>query len=578
MSALDITRVYHVVGQRYADRELLHLQQPLGYAGHSGSSLTGRQIRDLGFRIANAMSAASLNANVRVVVAKANHPDYLFYLYSAIAAGSVPVSVNAKAGWAYIRRVAGQTSARYLITDAATLPADDDERSCADVAALLGAGVTFLLVGAGSAVAARRWAGHGSVRDFVAEIENAPAEPPLPRLTAPDSVIAMFHTSGTTGTPKCCIWTRRSAQRIWKIMLMTLPITPRSRSMNAAPCSHALFFAIQTAGLLVGSPTYVMSRFDPREFLRTLEQRRITHVIAFPYVYMRVLAEDLDAYDLSSMRLWATGADKAHAAHIAKLIRLGGLRLFPGGRKGSVFIDSYGSTEIGAGGILHLWTPGSRPVPCLQGKPMPTQFGVRIVDEQWQDLPRGAEGRILVRSSTHFDGYWNDHDTWAGFRHDGWWWGGDVGRIGRRGQLFFLDREADSVVTTAGLIRTLPLEERLLEHPGVMEAAVFQRSTEPDSGLGEAVAWVVPRGALTAADLNNISGIPELELELRAWANELLEPPKRVSEVRAVALESVPFGVTGKVLKRQLREQASIQVPVPASADRAAADRERKSR
>jgi acyl-coenzyme A synthetase/AMP-(fatty) acid ligase len=133
-------------------------------------------------------------------------------------------------------------------------------------------------------------------------------------------------------------------------------------------------------------------------------------------------------------------------------------------------------------------------------------------------------------------------------------------------------------VTTAGLIRTLPLEERLLEHSGVMEAAVFQRTTEPDSGLGEAVAWVVPRGALTAADLNNISGIPELELELRAWANELLEPPKRVSEVRAVALESVPFGVTGKVLKRQLREQAPIQVPVPASADRAAADRERKSR
>jgi acyl-coenzyme A synthetase/AMP-(fatty) acid ligase len=286
--------------------------------------------------------------------------------------------------------------------------------------------------------------------------------------------------------------------------------------------------------------------------------------MAFPYVYMRLAAEDLDAYDLTSMKLWSTGADKAHASHIARLIRYGGLRVRPGGPKGSVFVDSYGSTEIGAGGIVQVWTPGSQPVPCLQGKPLPTQFDVRIVDEHWRDVPRGREGRIVVRSTTHFEGYWNDHGTWAEYRHDGWWWGGDVGRIGSRGHLFFLDREADSVRTATGIVRTLPVEERLLEHPAVMEAAVFQRTTDARTGLGEAVAWVVPKGAMTAADVAAMADRAEvmpLEKELRTWADAALPRPHQLAEVKVVPLESMPFGVTGKILKRQLREHVCVASP-----------------
>jgi acyl-coenzyme A synthetase/AMP-(fatty) acid ligase len=278
-------------------------------------------------------------------------------------------------------------------------------------------------------------------------------------------------------------------------------------------------------------------------------------MIAFPSVYMRITAEDMDAYDLTSMRFWITGADKAHAAHISKLIRYGSLRLRPGGPKGSAFIDTYGSTEIGRGGIAHVWRPGSVPVPCLQGKPMPTQFGMRIVDEEWQDLPRLTEGRILVRSTTHFEGYWNDHDTWADSRIDGWWWGGDVGWIDRRGRLFFLDREADSVRTPWGVIRTLPVEEALLAHPAVMEAAVFQRTTDKQTGQGEAVAWVVPKGVLTADDLGDPDRWTGLEQELRERAAQVVGPAKSVEDIQIVSLADVPFGVTGKVLKRNLRER-----------------------
>jgi long-chain acyl-CoA synthetase len=554
----DVTRIYDVIGRRYAERPLLTFQEPLQLAGHLHERLTGQQFRDLGYRIAQALLQAGVTVNDRVVLAKSNHPDYLLYLYSTIAASGLPVSVNVGTTWEFIRGISELTAARFLITDERTLPADPDDPADpanAHVRALLDRGVAFLVVGDGFGAASQRWQQVGDVRPFWAAIERAAPVPPPRRQIGRDTPVAMFHTSGTTGTPKCCVWTRRNASRIWQIMMVTLPVTARSRGMMVAPFSHALFFALQTGALLCGMPTYLMSRFDPAGCLRAIERQRITHMMAFPYVYMRLAAEDLDAYDLSSMLLWSTGADKAHAAHIGALIRRGGLQLRPGGPKGSVFLDSYGSTEIGAGGIIHLWLPGQTPQPCVQGRPMPTQFGVRIVDQDWRDLPAGSEGRILVRSSTHFEGYWNNHDAWAAQRIDGWWWGGDVGRIDERGRLLFLDREADSVATPSGPVRTLPVEERLLLHPAVMEAAVFARAVDPAAGIGEPVAWVVPKGVLRA---DQIAAEPdrwrELEKDLLDWAHAGPGPSATLAAVRVVALDTLPLGVTGKVLKRRLRE------------------------
>jgi long-chain acyl-CoA synthetase len=558
---MDVTRLHAVVGRRYADRTLWILQEPMEYEACGSAEVTGAQIRDLGHRVGHVLREHGVSTNDRVVIAKSNHPDYLLYLHSIIAIGGIPVSVNSGGGWERIQAIADRCGARFVLTDEATLPAPGEEH----LRTLCRRGVTVLVVGHTAGERTAAWAADGDFRHIVGEVDRAPAVPPARRRIADDTAVAMFHTSGTTGVPKCCVWTQRNAHRVWKTMMPTLPMGPGSRPVIATPFSHAQFFAFGTGALLTGAPVYMMSRFDPVECLRTIERRRATHLIAFPYVYMRITAEDLDSFDLSSMRFWITGADKAHAAHIAKLIRHGSVRMRPGGPKGSIFVDTYGSTEIGRGGIAHMWRPGSTPEPCVQGKPMPTQFGVRIVDKQWQDLPKGTEGRILVRSTTHFEGYWNDHDTWADYRIDGWWWGGDVGRIDGHGRLIFLDREADSVDTPQGVIRTLPVEEELLGHPDVMEATVFQHTTDPRTGQGEAVAWVVPRGILTTADLGDPERWSRLEDELRARTVDLLGPDRSVARIRIVPLADVPFGVTGKVLKRNLRERVDAALPAVGS-------------
>ncbi|MFG3255703.1 class I adenylate-forming enzyme family protein [Streptomyces sp. NPDC048172] len=558
--SVDATRVLHRFGADHADRPLLVPPEPLEYPGYGTPELTGGQLRELGHRMAHALRARGVGVNTRVLIVKREHPDYLLYLYACIAAGAIPVSVNAATGWPYTAAVARLAGVRYVLTDTETLAAPGAEE---ELGPMLDDGVAVLRVGHGGGAAepavrtAAKWcAEHPAVTDFVDAVTRAPATAPPRRRTGHDTPLGLFHTSGTTGVPKLCIWSRRNTHRIWQLMIPTLPLGAGSRALLAVPFSHQIAFALATGMMLCGARVSTTSLYDPHAALAAIARDRISHVMAFPHLYMRMAAEDLDAYDLSSMRVWSVGADKAHAPHIARLTGYGSVKL-PGRPRGSVFLDSYGSTEIGAGGILQVWLPGSAPEPCVQGKPMPTQYGLRIVDEHWRDVPRGRTGRILVRSSSSFDGYWDNHTRWAESRIDGWWWGGDVGRIDARGRLVFLDREADSVHTPGGMLRTLPFEERLLTHPRAMEAAVFRSGTDPATGLGRAEAWVAPRGVLEEADLAawEPGARERLERELTTLVDDArLGPP--LSAVRVVPLSRIPMGVTGKVLKRRLRELA----------------------
>ena len=543
LAGLEPASCMELVGRAYGRRPLLYPAQSLGYKGFDGDQLTATDLTELTRRLAAVLNDLGVGANTRVVICRENHPDYLIHMHAVIAAGGIPVSINAGVGWSFLLEVIDRTNARFILTDASTLASADS----AVLAALRDRPITVCLVGASAETDV------GSPIALGKLVEKASGAPPIRRRIGDNTALAMFHTSGTTGTPKLCVWNAANTRRIWKIMAATLPIGAHSRGLMAVPYSHALFFALGTGTLLCGAPMHTPSSLEAETVLDAIDDCRATAVFAFPYLYMRAIDHGLDQHDLGSVKLWATGADKAHAPHIARLIARGGLRLAPWRPRGSVFLDSYGSTEIGAGGIMHPWLPGSVPQPCVQGRPMPTQFAFRIVDESWRDLPAGQEGRILVRTRTAFAGYWNDHERWADSHIDGWWWAGDIGKRDQKGRLVFLDREVDSVRTREGVLRTLPVEERLLAHPKVMEATVFQAGREHD-GTGVAVAVVAPQGAPTR-DALAASGIdlPALQSELLEWANQDLSTP-RLTAVRVVSLEEIPFGVTGKVRKSVLRE------------------------
>jgi len=558
--------VYAHLGEYFASRVLFTTDEPFELTGYQ-NELTGLQMRDLGYKIAHALAAGKVvhRPNARVIIAKRNHGDYFFYTHSVMYAGGVPVVVNSKTGWARIGGMQALSAARAIITDADTLLRRADD---ADLRKLMTSGVRFWVVDRDIERVRAAFPSSSPIDHLWPLIEGAPATPVPLRDYADDSPVALFHTSGTTGVPKLCVYDVRTTRESWKAAA-AFPLTEKSRRMTGLPCAHAVFFIAQTGAFLGGAWTYLPSRFDPKAWLSAMDRYQITYYLGFPYTYMRMAAEDHSQYKLDSMQGWMSGGDTAHAAHIEKFKKFGAHEVKFGPihiPSGSFFINPYGSTEIGGGAVYHFSVPGQKAIPCKVGKATSGTGGdwkMRIVDKDWRDVPAGQVGRIVLKGEYAPRGYWNNDEQWFENRVDGWTWIGDVGRIDEEGFLYFLDREVDAIKTVGGTVYSLEAEEHILAHEEIMEAAVVKRTLPSDADLGEAIALIVPKGHLEREEPRR--DWSRLEADVKAFANARIAA--KIAEVRVVALEELPLGVTGKVLKRKLREALDAE-PAGASAPR----------
>lgn len=549
-----IPDVYGVLNRHFRSDVLFNTDEPLEFDGFQ-DALTGSQMHDLGCKITGALIATNAVAmpNARIIIAKRNHGDYFFYTHSIIQAHGVAVILNAKTGWRFIAAAQKLTDSQVIITDTETLLEDPN---CPELHALLESGVRFLVTDRDiePARVALPFDASNQLESFWKRINQAPVKPVPARDFVDDSPLAIFHTSGTTGVPKMCIYDVRAARESWKPPA-AFPLTANSRRMSGLPCAHAIFFMGQTGAFLGGAWTYLPSKFDPKAWLKAMEVHKITYYLGFPYTYMRMAAEDLTAYRLDAMQGWMSGGDTAHAAHIEKFKKFGANEFSFRSidiEKGSFFINPYGSTEIGGAGIFYFSVPTAKAALCKVGKPalgLGGSWEMKIVDEHWCEKDQGEVGRIVLRGDYSPTGFWNRDDLWHENRVDGWTWIGDLGYIDEEGFLYLLDREVDSIRTSAGTVYSLMAEEHILQIDDVMEATVVQRTTNPETGTGEAVAFVVPKGYL------------EPDAKPRDWreltdhvldhVNSRISNP--IAEVRTVALSELPLGCTGKVLKRTLR-------------------------
>jgi acyl-CoA synthetase (AMP-forming)/AMP-acid ligase II len=171
-----------------------------------------------------------------------------------------------------------------------------------------------------------------------------------------------------------------------------------------------------------------------------------------------------------------------------------------------------------------------------------TGVAVKVVDEAGRELPNGEVGEIVTRSDCVMKGYWNNADANAKALRDGWLWTGDLGSMDADGLLTLKDRSKDMIISGGANIYPREIEEVLLAHPDVLEAAVVGRS-HPDWGE-EAIAFVVRReGADVAA--------PALD---RLCLDNIARF-KRPKGYRFV--ETLPKNNYGKILKTELRQLLS---------------------
>jgi long-chain acyl-CoA synthetase len=346
-------------------------------------------------------------------------------------------------------------------------------------------------------------------------------------------VAVLLFTAGTGGAPKAAMLTHGNlAVNVHQVLDHPgLGLETGDVTLGALPFFHVFGLnAVLGVALAAGASTVLLEHFDAAVAARAVREREVTVLAGVPAMYHAFLELDDDAGPsdaFASVRLAVSGA-----AALTEDVYEGMRKRFD-----VVVHEGYGLTE--ASPIVTTSAIGRRdPGPGSIGPPLPG-VEVRLVDVDGADVLPGDPGEIWVRGPNVFLGYWRDTDaTERALTGDGWLRTGDIAVADDAGELTLVDRVKDLVVVSGFSVYPAEVEDVLLEHPAVAEAAVVG---EADPRAGEAiVAFVVPEpGHTTDPD------------ELLAHCSRSLARYKCPSRIEVV--DALPRSFAGKVLRRELR-------------------------
>lgn len=361
-------------------------------------------------------------------------------------------------------------------------------------------------------------------------IEAGPAEPPG----------SMIYTSGTTGHPKGVRRAAPTAEQavawasiIGKVMgfnaehgephqMVTVVTGPMYHS---APNAYGLF------GFRVGANVILQPRFDPEELLQMIEKHKVTHLHMVPTMFVRLLKlpeEVKKKYDLSSLRFVVHAAAPCPVHVKQAMIEWWG----------PVINEYYGGTETGA--VVFCNSQEYLAHPGTVGKAI-DGAKVMVIDENGNELSRGATGEVVCRTSTIPDfTYHGDDEKRRRAEKVGLISLGDIGYLDEDGFLYLCDRAKDMVISGGVNIYPAEIEHQLMQYPGVADCAVFG---VPDDEYGERLMALVQPAAGAAP-------------EPAAMAQWLAQRIARYKVPRDLALRAeLPRDDNGKIAKRRLRAE-----------------------
>ena len=353
----------------------------------------------------------------------------------------------------------------------------------------------------------------------------------------PISDLAMLPgTGGTTGNPKGVMLTHRNLETMTALTLMGYPFEGRPIYLAMAPLTHAagvLAFPIMCRG----GEIVVMSQPHIGDFLKLAQTHRVTHAFLPPtLIYMLLDHPDLPGTDLSSFQCFWYGAAPISTARLEEALR----------KIGPVMAQLFGQTEapmmismmpprdhFNPDGTIarHRLSSAGRPAPLVE---------VALIDAAGKQLPRGERGEIVIRSSLVMQGYYKNPAATAEATVDGWHRTGDIGFLDEDNFLFIVDRAKDMIISGGFNVYSAEVEQALLKHPAVQDAAVFGL---PDEKWGERVCAVVQIRAGYSASPAEI--LARVKAEIGS-----VKTPKELE-----IWEDLPRSKVGKVLKKDIRAQ-----------------------
>lgn len=376
----------------------------------------------------------------------------------------------------------------------------------------------------------------GVAVDLTAEAEKYPPRPLVAADLPPDHIGGMAYTGGTTGKPKGVIGTVQSITAMTTIQLAEWEWPEHPKFLMCTPLSHAgAAFFVPT--IVKGGEMVVLSKFDPAEVLRVIEEQRITATMLVPsMIYALLDHPDSHTRDLSSLETVYYGASAMNPVRLAEAIR----------RFGPIFAQYYGQSE--APMVITYLAKGDHDEKRLTSCGRPTLFArVALLDPDGKPVPQGEVGEICVSGPLVSGGYWNKPEATAETFRDGWMHTGDLAREDEDGFYYIVDRTKDMIVTGGFNVFPREVEDVVAEHPSVAQVCVIGT---PDEKWGEAVTAVV---VLRPEADRSEEAIARMTAEIQAAVKERkgsVQSPKQV-----IVVDSVPVTALGKPDKKAVRAQ-----------------------
>ena len=377
--------------------------------------------------------------------------------------------------------------------------------------------------------------------------------------TENDDTAVIIYTAGTTGTPKGVMLTHYNWYThvtgyydlvlldAWGISVKGIMreqddgqskkeekegeifgVSRQRVSLITLPLFHGYGVFALNLEYLTGGKLVMISRWDPQEAMKCIEQYKVTDFRGVPTMYIQILNHpDAPKYNLKSLRTCICGSAPMPLEIARQWQKTYGIDIWEG----------YGlseATTVNCGNIAGRRPPKYGSI----GKCYQKCNSIKIFDDNDRELPRGQTGEIVIKGPGVMKGYWNRPAETAEAIRNGWLHTGDVGNADEDDYIYITDRKKDLIIRGGENIYPKEIENILYQHPEVLEAGVIGI---PDPVYGESVkAFVVLKtsGAATEEDILN-------------FCRERLPAFKRPTSIRL--MESLPKSAVGKILRRELR-------------------------
>lgn len=473
-------------------------------------------------RVANALLAAGVGPQERVAFLDRNVPEYFTLLFGAAMINGVTLAVNWRLAAPEMEYILNHAQAKVLFIGAEFL---------GHLAEMRLETVEQVVVMTGDP------GGYAAYEDWIA---GHSTEDPEVGCDVED-VCYQLYTSGTTGLPKGVELTHRNLMTALHQGAVDWNLAPDSVVLVAMPLFHIAGSGWGVGGFVLGAEQVLVYELDPTEVLRLIETHRVTNSLFVPAVLQILSAfPGVEKTDLSSFRAIVYGASP-----ISEEVLVRSMQVF-----GCDFIQVYGLTET-TGAITALapedHDPGGLKADLLRaaGKPW-GDVKIRIVDQETgKDLSDGEVGEIWCATAQNMKGYWRNPEATAdaypegrGTDGIGWFRTGDAGYL-RDGYLFIHDRVKDMIVSGGENVYPAEIENVLMAHEAVADAAVIGVPSEKWGETVKAIVVDAPGGGASDEDLI-------------AWCRERLAHYKCPTSVDRI--EALPRNPSGKILKTELRE------------------------